>query len=80
MEQGSLSTSYGGFLADEIQRRYLDWLDQPVQRVTGKIASPTISKVLERAAFAGKEEVIAGLAVTMAAKGTPLPGTPGAAL
>ncbi|WP_296578529.1 thiamine pyrophosphate-dependent enzyme [Xanthobacter sp.] len=79
VEQGSLSTSYGGFLADEIQRRYLDWLDQPIQRVTGKIASPTISKVLERAAFAGKEEVIAGLAVTMAAKGMPLPGLPGAA-
>lgn len=74
VEQGSLSTSYGGFLADEIQRRYLDWLDQPIQRVTGKIASPTISKVLERAAFAGKEEVMAGLAVTMAAKGMPITG------
>lgn len=73
VEQGSLSTSYGGFLADEIQRNFLDWLDQPVQRVTGKVASPTISKVLERAAYAGKEEVVAGLALTMAAKGTPLP-------
>lgn len=72
VEQGSLSTSYGGLLADEIQRRYLDWLDQPVQRVTGRIASPTISKVLERAAFAGKAEVVAGLALAMAAKGTPL--------
>lgn len=61
-------------LADEIQRRYLDWLDQPVQRVHGREASPTISKVLERAAFAGTREVVHGLAVAMAAKGMPLDG------
>ena len=30
VEQGSLQTSYGGWLADEIQRRYFDWLDAPV--------------------------------------------------
>lgn len=71
-EQGSSSTAYGILLADEIQRRYLDWLDQPVERVSGKEASPTISKVLERAAFAGTEEVMAGLARSMAAKGTPV--------
>ena len=29
-EQGALGTSYGGWLADEIQRRFFDWLDQPV--------------------------------------------------
>src|SRR5262249_10576920 len=29
-EQGALGTSYGGWLADEIQRRYFDWLDHPV--------------------------------------------------
>jgi 2-oxoisovalerate dehydrogenase E1 component len=56
-EQGALGTSYGGWLADEIQRRYFDWLDQPVQRVTGGEASPSISKVLERAAIAKSEEV-----------------------
>ena len=56
-EQGALGTSYGGWLADEIQRRYFDWLDQPVQRVTGGEASPSISKVLERAAIARAEEV-----------------------
>lgn len=74
VEQGSLGTSYGTMLADEIQRRYLDWLDQPVQRVHGREASPTISKVLERAAFAGTREVVHGLAVAMAAKGMPLDG------
>jgi 2-oxoisovalerate dehydrogenase E1 component len=32
-----------------------------VQRVTGGEASPSISKVLERAAIAGTAEVVAGL-------------------
>jgi 2-oxoisovalerate dehydrogenase E1 component len=61
VEQGALGTSYGGWLADEIQRRFFDWLDQPVQRVTGGEASPSISRVLERAAIARTEEVVAGL-------------------
>lgn len=60
-EQGAQGTSYGGWLADEIQRRFFDWLDQPVQRVTGGEASPSISKALERAAIAKTEEVIRGL-------------------
>ena len=61
VEQGAQGTSYGAWLADEIQRRYFDWLDQPVQRVTGGEASPSISKVLERAAIAGVEEIVEGL-------------------
>lgn len=61
VEQGALGTSYGGWLADEIQRRFFDWLDQPVQRVTGQESSPSISRVLERAAIARTEEVVAGL-------------------
>jgi len=61
VEQGARGTSYGGWLSDEIQRRYFDWLDQPVQRVTGGEASPSISKVLERAAIAKTEEVVKGL-------------------
>jgi 2-oxoisovalerate dehydrogenase E1 component len=61
VEQGARGTSYGGWLADEVQRRFFDWLDQPVQRVAGGEASPSISKVLERAAFARAEEVAAGL-------------------
>lgn len=60
-EQGAIGTSYGGWLADEIQRRYFDWLDQPVQRVHGGEASPSISKVLERAAIAKTEEVFSEL-------------------
>ncbi len=61
VEQGSRGTSYGGWLADEIQRRFFDHLDQPVLRVSGEEASPSISKVLETAAIAGVEDIVAGL-------------------
>ncbi len=61
VEQGALGTSYGGWLADEIQRRFFDWLDHPVQRVTGGEASPTISKVLERAAMPQTDDVVSAL-------------------
>ena len=61
VEQGAIGTSYGGWLADEIQRRFFDWLDLPVERVTGGEASPSISKVLERAAIADTPEIVAGL-------------------
>jgi 2-oxoisovalerate dehydrogenase E1 component len=66
VEQGAQGTSYGTWLADEIQRRFFDYLDQPVQRVTGGEAAPSISKVLERAAIAKTEEVVAGLQRTIA--------------
>lgn len=69
VEQGARGTSYGGWLADEIQRRYFDWLDQPVQRVTGGLAAPSISKVLERAAIARTDEVVAGLREVLRNKG-----------
>lgn len=69
VEQGAQGTSYGGWLADEIQRRFFDWLDQPVERVTGGEASPSISKVLERAAIARTEEVVEGIARIRAGKG-----------
>jgi len=61
VEQGAIGTSYGGWLADEIQRRLFDWLDAPIERVTGAEASPSISKVLERAAIAKTEEVVSKL-------------------
>ena len=69
VEQGARGTSYGGWLADEIQRRLFDWLDQPVQRVTGSESSPSISRVLERAAIARTEEVVAGLETVRANAG-----------
>lgn len=72
VEQGSIGTSYGGMLADEIQRRFFDWLDQPVQRVHGAEASPSVSKVLEAAAAAGPREIEDGLRRVMADQGLPL--------
>ena len=43
-------------------------------RVHGGEASPSISKVLERAAIAGREEIAAGIRQAMANRGTPLGG------
>lgn len=61
VEQGAQGSSYGGWLADEIQRRMFDWLDQPIERVSGEEASPSISRILERAAIAGTEEIVDAL-------------------
>ncbi len=61
VEQGSLGTSYGGWLADELQNRFFDWLDAPVGRVTGSESSPSISKVLEAAALAGVDDIVDAL-------------------
>jgi 2-oxoisovalerate dehydrogenase E1 component len=69
VEQGARGTSYGGWLADELQRRYFDWLDQPIERVTGADASPSISKVLELAAVAKTSDVVAKLEQMLTAQG-----------
>ncbi len=61
VEQGALGTSYGGWLADELQRRFFDHLDAPVERLTGGEASPSISRVLEHAAITGPDDVAARL-------------------
>lgn len=61
VEQGSIGTSIGAHLAGEIQQRCFDLLDAPVLRVHGGEASPSVSKVLEAAACAGRTEVSAGL-------------------
>lgn len=57
IEQTTRGTSLGSHVADEIQRRYFDYLDQPVKRVTGGWAPPTVSKVLEQAALAGSAQI-----------------------
>lgn len=72
VEQGAIGTSYGGWLAAEIQNRCFDMLDQPIQRVHGGEASPSISKVLETAACAGGGEIEAGLRLVMAGQGRAL--------
>jgi 2-oxoisovalerate dehydrogenase E1 component len=69
LEQGPLTVSYGAMLSDEIQRRFFDHLDQPVKRIHGGESAPSVSKVLERAAFAGIEEIRAGYAEILTDKG-----------
>jgi len=69
VEQGSIGTSYGTLLGDEIHRRFFDELDQPVQRVHGGEASPSVSKVLEAAAAAGPQDIRDGLLRTLAGQG-----------
>ena len=71
VEQGAAGTSYGGWLADELQRRVFDWLDQPIARVHGGEASPSISRVLEAAACARPQDIEAALRAAMAAQGLP---------
>jgi 2-oxoisovalerate dehydrogenase E1 component len=72
VEQGALGTSYGGMIAAEIQNRCFDWLDQPVQRVHGGEASPSISKALEAAACTRPADIEHGLRRVMAEQGRPL--------
>lgn len=61
VEQGPIGTSYGGWLSDEIQRRYFDWLDAPIARVHGSESSASISKVLEKSALAATEDIAVAL-------------------
>jgi 2-oxoisovalerate dehydrogenase E1 component len=72
VEQGPLGTSFGGILASDLQRRCFDWLDQPIKRVHGGEAAPTISKVLESATLAGQQEIEAALREVMGDAGRPL--------
>ena len=69
IEEGSQTASYGGFLADEIHRRLFDYLDQPVMRVHGGEASPTVSRVLELAALVGPQKIREALSRLIENKG-----------
>lgn len=69
VEQGPLTASYGAMLTDELQRRFFDWLDQPVKRIHGGESSSSVSKVLERAAYVDIEEIRDGYARIMADMG-----------
>ena len=60
VEQGTQGTSFGGAIGDELHRRFFDYLDQPVKRVVGGEAAPTISKVLDLAANASEEDILNG--------------------
>jgi pyruvate/2-oxoglutarate/acetoin dehydrogenase E1 component len=66
---------YSTMPVDECQRGYMDWLGQPVRRDHYCETSPTIFKVLERAALADNREGAHGLVLASAAQGTPIDGT-----
>ena len=69
VEQGARGPTIGARIAQEAQERCFDWLDHEILRVTGGNAAPVVSKVLEQAALAGLDDVVAGLrAVTAAAR------------
>lgn len=69
VEQGAAGTSYGIWLAAQIQNRCFDLLDQPVQHLHGGEASPSISKVLETAACTTPGDIEAALQQAMANQG-----------
>ncbi len=50
-EQTARSMSMGAIWADGIQARFFDCLDHEILRVTGGLAAPTVSAVLNRAAL-----------------------------
>lgn len=56
-EQTAQSLSLGGRWAAEIQERYFDFLDNEIIRVSGGLAAPTVSAVLNKAALATAADV-----------------------
>ena len=56
-EETASSMSLAGRWAGEIQERFFNMLDFEVLRVTGGLAAPTVSRVLNEAALAQKSEI-----------------------
>jgi 2-oxoisovalerate dehydrogenase E1 component len=61
VEQTARGPSLGARIVQEAQEKLFDWLDHEILRVTGGQAAPVVSKVLEKAALAGLDDVVAGL-------------------
>lgn len=64
-EQTTRGTSLGAHIVKDAQERLFDWLDGEIVHVSGSHSSPVVSKVLEQAALAGKNDIIAGLRAVM---------------
>lgn len=56
-EQTARGLTMGATWAAEIQERYFDYLDHEILRVSGGLAAPTVSAVLNRAALATQADV-----------------------
>lgn len=61
-EQTARRLSMGATWCAEIQERFFDYLDHEILRVTGGLASPTVSSVLNRAALGSTEDLKGALA------------------
>jgi len=64
-EQTARGPSLGASIVQEGQERLFDYLDHQILRVSGSHSAPVISKVLEEAALAGVDDVVAGLTALM---------------
>lgn len=60
-EETTRGTSIGAHVAKRVQELFFDQLDHEIVHVSGTHSSPVVSKVLERAALAKREEIAAGL-------------------
>ena len=56
-EQTARRLSMGATWCAEIQERFFDYLDYEILRVTGGLAAPTVSSVLNRAALGNVEDL-----------------------
>jgi 2-oxoisovalerate dehydrogenase E1 component len=65
-EQTARGTAVGARIVDELQTRLFDYLDHEIVRVTGGLAAPVVSRVLNQAALAGQAEVARGLRAVIA--------------
>lgn len=61
VDQATGRNSYAAWLGYEIQRRFFDYLDHPVERVSGSMSSPTISRRLESGAVPGRDAIAAAI-------------------
>jgi 2-oxoisovalerate dehydrogenase E1 component len=65
-EETTRGTSIGAHVVKQVQERFFDLLDHEVLHVSGSQSSPVVSKVLERAALARREEIARGLQALVA--------------
>ena len=64
-EQTARGPSLGARIVQEGQERLFDWLDHQILRVSGTQSAPVVSKILEQAALAGVDDVVAGIHALM---------------
>jgi 2-oxoisovalerate dehydrogenase E1 component len=65
-EQTTRGTSIGAHIVKRVQELFFDQLDHEIVHVCGTHSSPVVSKVLEHAALAHREEIAAGLRALVA--------------